>query len=406
MKSNIFIPKRIKVGFQKRTDTYTGNLGYVIYNDGKVWRKEVSWENWRTKYITEIEFEKLKRDSYINIFNYRRDIFNKYVVNNPEDKDYGKTEEEYLKKWIGSYENYTYNNYSLSSDESIKPLEFDNSPLEGFVLNKKVGGYRSGWNNRQTYCRVYDPRGFEFEITIPNLLYILENSNSIKGKGLEGKFIYGWEGTDLVLIPENAPEYEEMIKFTKIQDLKVSKKDLVVSRICITKDNTRVTYLGEFDRYDYSGINLGKHFWFGNNNSYCKVATLSIDNIKVITDEISTDYAKYLEYLDKDKQYKPDKTAKEVYVKITKEDVEKISHKYLYNHDIYYLKIDNKYVAVKVIHNSRYNYELKTYPNNFIITQIRGKNKINLTIPNANELINKANLYKKVIEYVTEEKTN
>lgn len=28
---------------------------------------------------------------------------------------------------------------------------------------------------------------FEFEITIENLLYILENANPIKGKGLEGE---------------------------------------------------------------------------------------------------------------------------------------------------------------------------------------------------------------------------
>ena len=38
MKSNIYIPKKIKVGFNEREDTYTGLLGYVIYHDGKVWR--------------------------------------------------------------------------------------------------------------------------------------------------------------------------------------------------------------------------------------------------------------------------------------------------------------------------------------------------------------------------------
>lgn len=405
MKSNILIPKRIKVGFQKRTDTYTGNLGYVIYNDGKVWRKEKSWESWRTKYITDVEFEKLKRDSYINSFNHNKAYFNQYIVTNPKHSDYGKTEEEYLKKAVGSYENYRFNNYSLSSDISIKPLEFDNTPLEGFVLNKKVGGSSSGWNYRQTYCRVYDSRGFEFEITIPNLLYILENSNSIKGKGLEGKFIYGWDGTDLVLIPENAPEYKEMIEFTKIQDLKVSKKDLVVSKVCITKDNKRVTYLGEFDKYDYNGINLGKHLWFGNDSFfYNKIDTLNIDNIKVITDEVSTDYTKYLEFLDKNKYYKPDKTAKEVYVKITKDDLKKLN-KYYRSYDFYYLKVNSKYIAVKLRLNYGYDYNLKSFVNNYTITQLRGKNKITLTIPNTDELINKTEVYKKVIESNETEKT-
>ena len=29
----MFIPKRIKIGFQKREDTFTGKLSYIIYYD-------------------------------------------------------------------------------------------------------------------------------------------------------------------------------------------------------------------------------------------------------------------------------------------------------------------------------------------------------------------------------------
>ena len=124
MATNIFIPKKIKVGFQTRNDTYTKKLAYVIYYDQKnKLRKEKSWEGWR--------------------------------------------------------------------DEKIEPEDYDNEPTTGFVLNKKVGGYQYHYDMRQTYVRVFDPRGFEFEITIPNLLYILENTSSIKGKGLEGEFVYG-----------------------------------------------------------------------------------------------------------------------------------------------------------------------------------------------------------------------
>ena len=35
MKSNIFIPKAINVGYQNRSSTYTGKLAYVIYYDEK-----------------------------------------------------------------------------------------------------------------------------------------------------------------------------------------------------------------------------------------------------------------------------------------------------------------------------------------------------------------------------------
>ena len=48
MNNNIYIPKRINVGYQNRKDTYTGKIAYVIYYDekGKL-RKETSWNNWR-----------------------------------------------------------------------------------------------------------------------------------------------------------------------------------------------------------------------------------------------------------------------------------------------------------------------------------------------------------------------
>ena len=107
------IPSKLKVGYQKRQDTYTGKLAYVIYFDekGKL-RKETSWAGWRDKHI--------------------------------------------------------------AADE------YSNEPTSGFVLNKKVGDYKSDWNHRMAHIRVYDPRGFEFEISVENLLYILQECTSTK----------------------------------------------------------------------------------------------------------------------------------------------------------------------------------------------------------------------------------
>lgn len=184
--SNIYLPTTIKVGYQKRSGTYTGKLAYVIYIDEKgVVRKEGSWESWRHK--------------------------------------------------------------------DIDPKDFKNEPTSGFVLNKKVGGYSSGWNNRQTYTRVFDPRGFEFEITIENLLYILENTSSVKGKGLEGDFIYGWQGKDLILIPTSSPDYEDYKKYSdqvkNFKQTKVKAKELIFGAIYKNKQNEELVYLERMDEY-------------------------------------------------------------------------------------------------------------------------------------------------------------
>lgn len=184
MKSNIFIPKIINVGYQNRSDTYTGKLAYVIYYDEKgVLRKETSWNGWR--------------------------------------------------------------------DENIPNTEFDNVPTEGFVFNKKVGDYSSGWDHRQAYCRVYDPRGFEFEITIENLLYILENCSCIKGKGIEGELIYGWDGKNLVLMPVESPDYKAIEAYSKIihNNESIKAKDLIIGATYLSKDNKNWIYIGRFDTY-------------------------------------------------------------------------------------------------------------------------------------------------------------
>ena len=271
MKSNIFIPKTINVGYQNRSGTYTGKLAYVIYYDekGKL-RKEASWNGWR--------------------------------------------------------------------DEKIPNEEFDNVPTSGFVLNKKVGDYSSGWDHRQAYCRVYDPRNFEFEITIENLLYILENANSIKGKGLEGEFVYGWDGKDLVLMPVESPDYKQIVEYNKVVHNKerIKARDLIVGATYLSKNNDEQIYMGKFEHYDYGGIADGKMFWFaykyygydyvGGEKVYRKdfewqfVAYKNLSGnkfIKCIEEKCTPEYANLFERLEHDEHYSPYDESKDKYIQYT-----------------------------------------------------------------------------------------
>ena len=279
MKETIFVPEKIKVGYQNRSDTYTKKLAYVIYYDQKnVLRKEASWNSWR--------------------------------------------------------------------DGKIEPEEFTNVPTNGFVLNKKVGGDSSGWNHRQTYCRVYDPRNFEFEITVPNLLYILENTNSIKGKGLEGEFVYGWDGTDLLLIPTSSPDYDKIASFTEM----VSKpevilgKDLILGGTYRTKQNNDWIYMGRFQEYNtnsYDDKNYGKskgnNYFFYADTGYGKTFTtlksLSGKIVKLVSAEPVENYAELMEKLEHQDMYCPYDKTKDVYIL---DDLEKRSgyrNEYYFNYN-------------------------------------------------------------------------
>lgn len=248
MNNKLFIADKIKVGFNPRPDTYTGLLGYVIGFDGKKWRKEPSWLGWIYTYDDSEKFEKEKRKQY-------EERLKQVRGNTWYKENYPEEYQKQVSQLENGYDLFTPYGKS-SNDKRIIPQEFENVPTEGFVLNKKAGGYSTGWNHRSTYCRVYDPRGFEFEINIPNLLYILQECNAYKGKGLEGTFVYAWEGKDLVLLPTSSPEYQESKKFTKLQSGKVGVKDLVAGCTYKTKQLEDYIYLGKFnwfeEAYDYS----------------------------------------------------------------------------------------------------------------------------------------------------------
>lgn len=134
--------------------------------------------------------------------------------------------------------------------KSIEPKEFDNVPTSGFVLNKKVGGYASGWNHRNTYCRVWDPRGFEFEITLENLLFILQECTSTKGKGLEGQFVYAWDKKDLVLLPVDSEDYKAVVSLENKKE-KITSKNIIVGGSYKSKLSNELVYLGREPYHEF-----------------------------------------------------------------------------------------------------------------------------------------------------------
>lgn len=359
MKETVFIPKKCKVGFNERTDTYTGKLGYVIYHDGKVWRKETSWEDWRMKYIDPDEAERKRLSEYNDMVkNYFErakrnggNLKNEWLNGKYVTVDNVTSEEDIMK--VFKYESYERRSYKESADRGIIPMEFENVPMEGFVLNKKAGGTKYGWNPRQTYCRVYDPRGFEFEITIPNLLYILENTNSIKGKGLDGKFIYGWDKKDLVLIPEDSPEYENMVKFSELQDGKVLKKTMVPGNKYLNREGKPVTYMGDFFEVDYYGqISEKKKIWFMSDDNRITSFT-SVQSIKKDLGETNENFANLMGVLEKDKScYTHDVIEYEL---ANNDDVRKSFKENSYHTEGYYIKeSDNTFKHIRVWKRNQY----------------------------------------------------
>ena len=139
-------------------------------------------------------------------------------------------------------------------DISIPSDDFKNDPIEGIVLNKVAGGGGSQWNKRLYVVRVSDPRGFEIEIEVSNLLFILKNCSSDVVDGVKGKFVYAWQGTELVLLPVASPDYAQATIFTSRQTMKVTRTDMVPGRTYVAKDCTEMLYLGRHEYYEWDTI--------------------------------------------------------------------------------------------------------------------------------------------------------
>lgn len=133
-------------------------------------------------------------------------------------------------------------------DKNIDVETYENKPIEGFVLNKRAGGYKSGWNFRQTKCRVYDPRGFEVEISVENLLYILQECTSSKGKGLEGEFVYAWSGTELILLPVCSEDYKASTELMERQE-DITLKGLKIGAAYKGSAVDYLIYIGKMEWY-------------------------------------------------------------------------------------------------------------------------------------------------------------
>lgn len=293
MNTDMFLPKKIKVGFQKREDTYNGQLAYATYVDEQGFvKKESSFERWR--------------------------------------------------------------------DYQIDTEMFDNEPMTGFVMNRRVGGYRTKWGFRDSYIRVYDPRGFEIEISVDNQLFILEHMNSIIGKGFDGELIYAWADDQLILLPTNSDEYQEIKKKSEIRHERtfVKAKELEVGHsyfVTMGYDINSMVFMGEFEEYEYktdivkslskypeefaSSPKTKKRLYFARRqgeNEYdyfnkekgydFEIITLSTATKKkfgIDKEEINKDLSLMQEQLEKDRRYSPVDVTKNKKVLIPFEDFEK-----------------------------------------------------------------------------------
>lgn len=97
------------------------------------------------------------------------------------------------------------------------PRIVKNELLEGFEISQNVR--RSGWRGAGNVTwRIADPRGFDLEISSENFASIINCVDMKKGV-IVGKCIWGRDGPNNVLLPENSEPYVDATKLTDFRNL-------------------------------------------------------------------------------------------------------------------------------------------------------------------------------------------
>lgn len=135
-------------------------------------------------------------------------------------------------------------------DTSINPLDIENVPTEGFSLDFSKVRISNFGHHKNYICRVQDPRGFDFEISIDNLFWICQYEGVEKGsKTLTGEFVYGWEEGDsrqVILLPCSSENYQDWQERSEAKRGFSSSKVLIPGHIYETTYNERALYVGKF----------------------------------------------------------------------------------------------------------------------------------------------------------------
>lgn len=122
---------------------------------------------------------------------------------------------------------------------------FDNVPVEGFILSHSV----SRWSTSNKWFEITDPRGFRIQIAADNLVQVLQHGAIRKGK-FTGKYVYGREGANNVLLPINSEIYKQAFEHTgDLKAPRVSLRDLDIGDEVILLhggDRRTVVYAGRY----------------------------------------------------------------------------------------------------------------------------------------------------------------
>jgi hypothetical protein len=116
------------------------------------------------------------------------------------DDEAGQKRRDTVDNWARGY----------GSTKTFNSVILDNKPMIGFKIGRAIRR-SGGWNGSgASYVRIEDPRGFELEITIENLVMCM-NENLLDDGEIIAECVWGRDGNRNILLPTNSEPYKNSV---------------------------------------------------------------------------------------------------------------------------------------------------------------------------------------------------
>jgi hypothetical protein len=165
-----------------------------------------------------------------------------FMTEDGTDKAAEKRKES-VQSWVNG------NSYSRNGEKKIATFRsYDNKPLVGFRLGRSIRRY-SSWGSGNVKWRIEDPRGFELEISSPNMAQIAASCVLQNGEILD-ECIWARLKGDNVLVPVSSELYQAVLRNQTRLETRVKPSQCERGDHIVLQNGTEGMYLGKFESYE------------------------------------------------------------------------------------------------------------------------------------------------------------
>lgn len=130
-----------------------------------------------------------------------------------------------------------------SKSSKLQAVVLDNLPVSGFRVSDHAR--RNGWNGGTTVIQIEDPRGFELQISVDNMIQIMSGNVIMDGE-IKVPCVWGRDGKDNILLPTNSEPYMNAIENTERLKQTFSMRSVKPGNKIELKDGRIGIYYGSY----------------------------------------------------------------------------------------------------------------------------------------------------------------